>query len=661
MSKEANASSLIKLFSLVMIPLFFSFVLFIFSCEKENFPTGKGKLEIEFQEKISQLKSANLISSLDSIYAAVISIEDQMGKVEYEMEVIQLFNMNGSYITTPLSFYIGNYKLTDFLLINKDHEVLYACPKEGSNLASVVEDPLEISFIISKDQVTKVIPEVIKSTNPTDFGYVTFGFNFIESIEFLISVFSFDEGENNFALTDAKLHISNVDGYDAEYNLEPATNTIRVKEYNSDYTLTIKKSGYQTYRKVLSINEIKQYTVDGIGPFMVILNEANTNCTESWFNVYGTPQRELGYSVCKTHDGGFMICGNHENVDTGNDQLYLVKTDCNGGLIWEKQYDEAKQGSAIKALENGNYLIYGHNKSYDLCLLEIDDNGNIIWNRSYNQNKLDFSLNNCLEVCADGSFIFAGRTLNGNNDEIIVLKTTSNGNEEWRKIIQGDKDYRASGIIQVDDAFLIAGQVRERPWTSFQANIFLRKLSNEGVKVWNMEYIPTTSSLKEYAEDLFLTADKEIYIIGSDNIGGNTTHPKLILKHIDKEGKELWTKTYDSELLSTHRGIIARSMEESADGDLYLLGNTNEEQDILIIKVNKQGIELVKNYFGVTNYFTEPGGVTISGNDFSTQVIPTTDEGCIITGFTNAFGSGQTDMFLLKLDHKLESLYSAKK
>jgi hypothetical protein len=42
------------------------FLIAIISCEKENDQIAKGTLEIEFQEKISQLKSAGLISSYDS-------------------------------------------------------------------------------------------------------------------------------------------------------------------------------------------------------------------------------------------------------------------------------------------------------------------------------------------------------------------------------------------------------------------------------------------------------------------------------------------------------------------------------------------------------------------------------------------------------------------
>ncbi len=383
-------------------------------------------------------------------------------------------------------------------------------------------------------------------------------------------------------------------------------------------------------------------------------NNYYSNCKKMWFNVYGTPEQELASSVCITQDNGYIVCGSSDNSNSGSDILYIIKTDCNGNMVWEHTYYNYSEGDCIRALKNGGFIIYGFTNNYDLFLIEINDNGDLIWSKSYSENDLEFSMENCLEISADGGFIFAGRTIVGNNDEILIIKTNNIGEEQWRQIINGDYDYRASGIVQLKEGYLIAGQKRERPWTLFKSNIFLAKLTKEGSIEWMKDY---ESIETQYAEDILLTSYNEIYILGTEGVGGNVSHPLLLLKKVDINGEEIWSKTFDSNILPTHNGIIGVSIAQGISHQLLLLGNTNEEQDILIIKTDREGNEILKKSFGVTNYFIDDFSITYSGNDYGTEIIPTNDFGYIIAGFTTAFGSGGADMFLLKLNSMLEGKY----
>ena len=132
----------------------FLFIVALISCNKEKeevIQNTGGQLQFELQEKINDLKSAGILSTTDSIYAAVISIENQQGDKVFNMNTIELLNMNGHYITAPMSLNVGSYKLTDFLLTDKNNRILYACPKEGSNQAKLIDHPLDILFNIRKD------------------------------------------------------------------------------------------------------------------------------------------------------------------------------------------------------------------------------------------------------------------------------------------------------------------------------------------------------------------------------------------------------------------------------------------------------------------------------------------------------------------------------
>ncbi|MBN2273166.1 MAG: hypothetical protein JXR41_14870 [Bacteroidales bacterium] len=386
------------------------------------------------------------------------------------------------------------------------------------------------------------------------------------------------------------------------------------------------------------------------------INVDSSGCRTKWFEVYGTPAHEYGNAVCMTPDEGYIVCGQIDNFDTNEERLYVIRTGCNGNIIWEKTYSCAADGNAIRALAGGGFIIYGRTGAYDLCLVEIDDNGNEIWSKSYNQYNMDFGMDDCLEISSDNGFIMAGRAINV-RDEIVVIKTDEEGNEEWRELVKSENyEYRSSGIVEIADGYLVAGQQRELPWDTFRSRICLIKINHEGTTVWIKDYEPVST---QYAEDILLTADNEIYILATEGIGGNVSHPNMVLKKVNADGDEAWTKMFDSYMLPTHRGVIASSLTTGRPGNLLLLGNTNEEQDILVIETDSEGNELNKRSFGVKNFFITPEAIVINGNDYGNAIISTPRSGCLITGFTSAFGAGCADVFLLKLNVKLQGEYNA--
>lgn len=157
--------------------------------------------------------------------------------------------------------------------LDKDGNVIFSTPKRGSNMASFVNNPLDIDFKIEKDKVNKIVPEVISTSfkTPEDFGYATFSFEKIDIMQFLISAFIYNEAITNFELKDAKMVIK-VDGnviYDG--NIEAVTNHIMFRDNNyNNYDITVSKSGYKTVVNNYTSEELKSKFNK---PIMVILEK----------------------------------------------------------------------------------------------------------------------------------------------------------------------------------------------------------------------------------------------------------------------------------------------------------------------------------------------------------------------------------------------------
>jgi hypothetical protein len=197
--------------------------------------------------------------------AVIVTIKDASGNVIENQRVISLHQFGESYLSVPITLTTGqdHLYLSEFFVIGQNNAVLYATPREGSNLAHLVSDPLDITFSITKDVITTVTPEVLAidaHTNPADYGYGQFGFNIVKTISTVFS--SFIKGANNFELTESHLKIEGLAVgtsndttvlWTHETDLAAKANTVILKEAVL-YRTTATKQGYHQWKRVSSLS-----------------------------------------------------------------------------------------------------------------------------------------------------------------------------------------------------------------------------------------------------------------------------------------------------------------------------------------------------------------------------------------------------------------------
>ena len=115
----------------------------------------------------------------------------------------------------------------------------------------------------------------------------------------------------------------------------------------------------------------------------------------------------------------------------------------------------------------------------------------------------------------------------------------------------------------------------------------------------------------------------------SGNIDTNNYHAA--------EKSIIWSKTYGGEDSEGGRCVCV-----SNDGSFVIAGYTRSfgagNANILLMKTDSQGNSLWEKTFGGT------------GREFSYSVIQTSDNGYLITGYTTSFGAGAKDLYLIKTD-----------
>ena len=123
------------------------------------------------------------------ITAALVTITGASGEVIYDKESLPLYRFGDTYTTSSMKLPAGQFRLTEFMLIDSTGMVLWATPVAGSELAHLVRQPLPIPFGIGPDETTRLDIQVIRVRDhqPSDFGYVNFDIGFVE--RFCLSVF----------------------------------------------------------------------------------------------------------------------------------------------------------------------------------------------------------------------------------------------------------------------------------------------------------------------------------------------------------------------------------------------------------------------------------------------------------------------------------------
>ncbi|HXB10907.1 MAG TPA: PQQ-binding-like beta-propeller repeat protein, partial [Bacteroidia bacterium] len=173
----------------------------------------------------------------------------------------------------------------------------------------------------------------------------------------------------------------------------------------------------------------------GQGGKDIYLVKTDANGILMWSKTYGTAKDEYAFGHClePTSDGGYIITGPE---GTGKKGTFLLKIDANGNILWSKVYDGA--GShGIRQTADGGYVISGANAIGNVLLIRTDGTGNVIWSESYGQ-----GAGNVVELAGDGGYITGGQIDAGpfGKKDIYIIKTDSTGNSGCNQAAGGVTD-----------------------------------------------------------------------------------------------------------------------------------------------------------------------------------------------------------------------------
>ncbi|UCD63981.1 MAG: hypothetical protein JSW34_00710 [Candidatus Zixiibacteriota bacterium] len=174
------------------------------------------------------------------------------------------------------------------------------------------------------------------------------------------------------------------------------------------------------------------------GNFMLVRTDLRGN--EMWSKTYDRPDREWAHAMTATTDGGFLLAGLVHYEGTNNVDVFVIKTDDTGGVVWEETYGGAGDDKALAAVETGDggFVLAGTSRSFNsenyqkLYVLKVDASGTVVWEKSFG----DGSGLLCRDISEnpDGTLILTGITTLENSGT-GVAKLDASGNLLWNENI----------------------------------------------------------------------------------------------------------------------------------------------------------------------------------------------------------------------------------
>lgn len=363
---------------------------------------------------------------------------------------------------------------------------------------------------------------------------------------------------------------------------------------------------------------------------------------KKFFTKFGGSGIDVGYSVKETLDRRYIVAGSTSSYGAGNTDVYLVKVDSMGFPIWEKTFGGFNNdvGRSVIQLSDSGYVVAGFTNSYgaggyDAYILKTDKNGNLIWQKTFGGLDWDFAYD--LVQATDGDIVVCGNTSSsgaGKKDGLL-LKYDLGGTLVWQKTIGGIENEELRSVIKTNDNFLATVGYTESNG-DVNGDVYFYKFDLEGNTIF---YNIFGGPGKDFANDITQKYNNDYIIAGAKTYSSNPNLEGLMYS-ISSSGAFIYENHHQN-----FSGAEAEFVSVCSDiGNLTLTAFAWNRQ--------KAPFKMQESIFialplGIYYFINEAGG---SEDEYVYSLESTFDSCFISVGVTNSFGSLNGDVFLIKRD-----------
>jgi hypothetical protein len=289
-------------------------------------------------------------------------------------------------------------------------------------------------------------------------------------------------------------------------------------------------------------------------------SSGNMVWNKTYLEDYGSEFR----NVQKTTDG-FLLVGN-TFLSSGNEDAWILRIDDQGNALWNKTIGGERFNKVFAAATAPDGFVFAgltnSSKSGISCawLLKTDTEGNLLWNKTYEE--MRDSVFRTILVTTTGDYVVAGYSDsagNGNYDSLL-MKTDSRGAVIWNETFGGLESDKAYAIAGSTNGYIIVGETHSNH--EADADAFVMKTDLDGRLVWNETYGGPSFDV---ANAITLIRDEEYLVAGFTFSYGNGQRDFWFFE-IDDVGNLVWSRTCGREGFEEAYAAVKTSDDEFVIG-----------------------------------------------------------------------------------------------
>lgn len=320
---------------------------------------------------------------------------------------------------------------------------------------------------------------------------------------------------------------------------------------------------------------------------------------------WGGIETEEATGIAAAPDGSVYMTGTTLSFGAGDRDVFLLKFNAAGTLIWQRTYGTGPTEPFFRADEfasdvtvapDGSVYISGSHADGSAMLVKFAPDGTLVWQRAWSSQS---AFGTGVAVAPDGSVYLAGGVngIGAGHSDSMLVKFTPDGDMVWDRTWGGPINERGSAVaVAPDGSVYLAGD-----GNSFFANdANLLKFSPDGTLLWERDWRNGTIQELSFALGVAVGADGSVYLTGgADN---PPQSPDAFLLKLDQDGALIWQSMWGTDF-----GDIAADVALAPDGHIYITGNTNlfnDTSQAFVVKFAPTGqAQAAVNWGGAQNEF----------------------------------------------------------
>lgn len=269
----------------------------------------------------------------------------------------------------------------------------------------------------------------------------------------------------------------------------------------------------------VAVGGVGQYPPVQPVPGMGWMVRLNSNGDTLWHRVLGN---QVGNTFLEqliaVEDGYYVAVGTSWHTTAENSDLFLVKFDGDGNIIWTRMYGGLgfDDGTSVVLAQDSNYVACGIYSAgtldpSDYFMIKVSQEGDSLWSRTFGSVDQD-EVTEAIARAGDGGFFLGGSADRQDTPYIDawVIRTDDQGNLIWQTLLPADYMLHIeSALATEDDGVIVSGYEN---FSTGGSGMYMAKLNSNGDSVWARSWAHEHSS---WATDLIELSDGGYAAVGA--------------------------------------------------------------------------------------------------------------------------------------------------